>query len=270
MDKKLQRELLMKQVLDIGKQLFICLEEDSFFFDDIEEKVNAPVYKNGLALWSLSGTTIALFHKAIKREKLKIIRYLDYFYLLVPIVDPISRKKLFNCFFSVLGEDYMTLIDVDRNKENIRYLLSLISYFLPTLKGSRIVDYGCGTGISIDIARSYGINVIGFDSCPIMLNIAKRRGMTVWTEEDMYKQQSDSVDAVFSSYVFHLLPEDKNLQILFNLLKFGSVLVVNFHKCFGIKWANRYLIQLGFRISSLPHIKLCKRHGLYNVYIKPK
>ncbi len=270
MDKELLKGLLMKQVFELGKLFFICLEEDVTSVGNPENKLGTSVYMNGLAIWPLSNSIIEFLDNVMINEKLRIVRYLDSFYLLVPMSNPISRRQLFYRFFSLLGEDYETFIDIDRNKENIRCLLSIINYYLPFLKGVKVVDYGCGTGLSIEIAHIYGVDVIGFDSCPIMLDIANRRGMMVWNEDEMSEQPSNGIDAAFSSYVFHLLPENENLQILFKLLKSGGVLVANFHKDFGREWANQYLTRLGFRLASLPKITLSKRHGSYAVYIKPK
>ena len=120
----------------------------------------------------------------------------------------------------------------------------------------------------IDTSNS-DITIVGFDICPIMREIAKRKGMKVWGEVKISQQPHNSIDAAFSSYVFHLIVEDEFLQTLFNLLKPGGVLVANFHKNQGRDWIDQHLSNLGFKIS-IPYKSNNKYHGSYVTYIKPK
>jgi len=255
-------------VSKFGKQLFICLERDISSLHNLAKKLGRPIHKNGLAMWFSS--CIELSDDIGIDNKSEVLHLLDKFHILVPIKDTVLRKELFDRFFGLIADEYETLIDIDRNKENIKNLLRLVEHYLGNLKEMTVVDYGCGTGLSLDIAENHGLNIIGFDPCRIMLDIAKQRGMTIWSEDDISKQPHNSIDAAFSSYVFHLISEDESLRILYKVLKAGGILAANFHKNIGKNSTNRYLMQLGFKVLELSNFTARKWHGSYGVYIKPK
>lgn len=260
----------MIQVFNPKKCYFISLVNEINNYKILKLILGKPLYENSIAIWLLLNPIIELLNNINIDQKYKIIRYLDIFYILVPIENSALRKELFIQFFNLLGESYDRIIDINRNKENIKNLFNIVKFYLPSFQNSTILDYGCGTGLSLEIAKNYHINIIGFDTCPIMLNLARERGMKIWNGKDILKQPLNTIDASISSYVFHLLPEDENLNMLFKLLKSGSVLVANFHKDFGLEQANKYLVHLGFKKAPLPNITLSKRHGTYGIFIKSK
>ena len=60
------------------------------------------------------------------------------------------------------------------------------------------------------------------------------------------------------------------LDVLSNILKPHGVLVVNFHKNQGRKWADKYFTQRGFKIFVPSSFKSFECHGPYVAYIKSK
>ena len=260
----------MMQVSKIGTDIFICMERDISILGNLTEGLGIPIFENGLAILPIKSSAIELFDKAIKIDGLKIMRYLDHFYLLVPTDSPILRKQLFFQFFELIAEEYEIFIDSDRNKENISNLLWLIKYYIGSFEGAKILDFGCGTGFSLEIARYYEVDIVGFDPCPIMRQIAIRNGMNVWDELKFVDQPYNSIEATFSSYVFHFLTDDKNLRMIYNILKPGGVLVANFHKNLGRDLADKYLAKIGFESYILPNINAHEYHGTYVAYGKPK
>lgn len=259
----------MTQVYRLGNDLFICLEKDISKLGDIKRKLGLPLLKNSLAIWPITSSDIELFDGTEIRDRLKVIRYLDHFYLLAPENPPHLRQLYIN-FFELIGGEYEALIDVNCNKENIENLLRLLGRYVNPLKGAKVIDYGCGTGLSLDIAQQHKINIVGFDPSPVMRHIAARREMLVWDDIEIAHQPYNSIDAAFSSYVFHFLSRDESLQILFKLLKPQGVLVANFHKNLNRDKIDKHLTRLGFDVSIPSNFATHKRHGSYVAYTKPK
>lgn len=259
----------MTQVSKLGKNLLICLKKDASKLDNLQMELGSPLLKKSLAIWSIPPSAIGLLDKAEIRNELRVIRYLDHFYLLVP-VSPIYCRQLYIHFFEFIGEGYEAVIDLNRNKENIENLMGLLRHYIGPLKGARVIDYGCGTGLSLNIAQHHKINIVGFDPSPNMRCIAARRGMVVWNDVEIAQQSHNSIDGAFSSYVFHFLSKDEALQSLFKILKPQGVLIVNFHKNRNRDQIDQYLIKLGFKVSIPPNFTAHECHGSYVAYIKPK
>ena len=260
----------MMQVFNSEKYFFTCLEEDAPTLGDLKSYLKEPLHKNNLVVWTIDSSTIDLLNNFKIPNGYRLMNYLDYFYLVVPINSPAKHKQLFNNFFRFLGPMYESFIDVDRNKENIENLMMILENHFFIKDSAKVLDYGCGTGISLDIAHNHKANIIGFDPCDVMCHIATKRGMEVWDVFEMEKQPCSSIDAAFSSYVFHLLEENEYLDVLSNILKPQGVLVVNFHKNQGRKWADKYFTQRGFKIFVPSSFKSFECHGPYVAYIKSK
>jgi len=248
-----------------NKKLFICLEEYRNLVEGPKCRVDLK-NTNGLLIWTLSNyKTTFDYHLG---DKLKTFCYLDRFFLLVPINNSEYRRKLFLRFFELIAEDYENLIDVKRNIENIKNLFKLLRFYINSLEGSLILDFGCGTALSLNIANSYKVKIVGYDACPMMRQLAKKRGLNVWGEIDISKQRYNSLDAAFASYVLHFYPEDESLKLVFNILKPGGVFVVNIHKNQFRELIDEHLRKVGFRILNPPDLNFKKYHGPYVVYIK--
>jgi SAM-dependent methyltransferase len=194
-------------------------------------------------------------------------RYLDRFYLLAPVDDMIRRQDLLIRFFGLIAYEYESLIDVGRNEENIRMLVGMLSGAIGGLKGALVLDFGCGTGLSHGVFRSEGIRLVGYDPCPTMREIARARGMTVWSPRDLARQPRDSIQGSFASYLFHLVPHMGGLRLVWSRLRRGGVLTANFHKGQGRAAVEATVIELGGRVESVSEGPTC-RHGQYVMYAK--
>jgi hypothetical protein len=204
----------------------------------------------------------------ITRSGLWIRRYLDRFYLCGSLVNLRHNQGLVDRFFEVIAAEYEQLIDVSRNLDNIRNLLNFIRQLQGEIRGEILLDYGCGTGLSIAIGRELGVGITGMDRCASMRRRASARGMTTWSPGDLARAARESLTSAFASYVLHLATNPQGLRLLWARLRPGAVFVANFHKGVGIDAAHASLEPLGALIRRLPSPQGADRHGPYVAYVK--
>lgn len=95
-----------------------------------------------------------------------------------------------------------------------------------------LVDLGCGTGLLAAAAASEARRVVGVDSSPAMLEVARGRGDTVeWVEAGFltYEHVGDPPQLVHSRHALHHLPDfwkGVALARIRDLLAPGGVLVL--------------------------------------------
>ena len=200
--------------------------------------------------------------------QMSIQRYLDRFYLWIPGFDEDRRQSLLDSFFALIADEYESLIDVGRNLGNIQNLLRLVCELTGPTEGSVVIDYGCGTGLSLHAAPELKVSIVGVERCVLMRAHASARGMTVWSPGDLARQPKDSLPAAFASYVLHLLPHTDGVRLLWSRLKPGGVLVANFHKGQGIEQINTCLRENRCRILRLKPPVGSDLHGPYIAYAK--
>lgn len=222
----------------------------------------------GVCLFDIGAEIQEMDETLIMMPNLKAHRYLDKFYLWTPENDSRRRQDVLDRFFELIANEYESLIDVQRNIENIRNLFEFLCELIDPIEGSIIVDYGCGTGLSIEPASGLDIELIGVDRCPTIRQIAASRGMKVWSPGELARQLNSPVHGAFASYVFHLLPHTYGLRLLWKRLKPGGVLVANFHKNQGIELVDSCLEERGGTIRQLHSPSGSERHGPYVAYLK--
>lgn len=203
-----------------------------------------------------------------KLPGLQLHRYLDRFYLWIPESSEDLRQDLIDEFFQWIGDDYESLIDKDRNIENIRNLLQLLGSTVGL--GSDIVDYGSGTGLALGPAKEFGLRLIGIERSSAMAQRAIAAGMTVWNPGELARQPVESLPSAFASYVLHLLPHTNGLRLLWTRMRPGSALVANFHKAQGIERINDCLRHEGSAIIQLQSPDGSAMHGPYVAYVKQR
>ena len=192
-------------------------------------------------------------------------RYLDRFYLCFSSGD--GHQRLLDAFFALIGYEYDSLVDVHRNQHNIRLLFELIEHEIGDIQGKTLVDFGCATGLSIEIARSHGTVLLGCDSCPTMRSIAASRGLRVLAPSEFTELPMGSVDAVLASYVFHLIPDFSSFENVWGRVRVGGVLAANLHKNQGYDPLSGAMRKRNAtEISPAPAGG--ERHGRYLVYRK--
>gem|GEM_PF-5199684 len=247
---------------------FISLNEDFSRLGKIHKMLPPPIFNNSkMTIWRIPSAEIEFFKKDTDILSLDVIRYFDCYYLLIPLTKK-SIKNLYKEFFDYISHDYEHLIDINRNQENIHNLLKLAKDYINNQKRIVILDYGCGTGISQDIAKKLNMKIFGFDICPSMREIASKKGMIVWEEKDLWLQPENCIDAVISSYVFHFLIDDTYLKLLYKILKPNGIIIANFHKNKNRDFIDLSLNKIGFKIIRTQISERKEGHGTYVIYGK--
>jgi len=110
------------------------------------------------------------------------------------------------------------------------YGTSLVGLLEPK-PGERILDFGCGTGrLTQEIAAS-GADVLGIDSSPDMISVARSKYPSVKFEvaDGMTFRSNEPFDAVFSNAVLHWVrPPEKAVESIAAALKPGGRLIAEF------------------------------------------
>ncbi len=70
---------------------------------------------------------------------------------------------------------YDAWFDQDKNRYCLELEIKLLLNFLSVKKGQRILDIGCGTGISLEPLLNKGLNLTGIDPSLYMLDIASKK-----------------------------------------------------------------------------------------------
>lgn len=265
-DKTSQKGLWTTRVIDLPNRLFVCHKAHVFHLEKTKLQHKSVLTLDDLRVFDIDSEANAIEQVLPRMTGLKLHRYLDRFYLWVPEDDEDQRQDLIDQFFQWIGDDYESLIDRDRNIENIRNLIQLVgsTVGLP----SEIVDYGSGTGLALRPAAELGLKLIGVERSVVMARRAIAAGMAVWTPGDLARQPNGSLPSAFASYVLHLLPHTNGLRLLWARLRPGSVLVANFHKSEGIERVNDCLGRERSTILQLRSPDGSMKHGPYIAYVK--
>jgi SAM-dependent methyltransferase len=178
------------------------------------------------------------------RPGYELVRYLDRFFLVLPVDRVTERQDTLDLFFSWLAPQYELAIDVVRNIKNIENLLALLQ--LPAR--AIVLDFGCGTGLAHDAAKSTDITLVGFDTCDVMRGIASVKGMRTITPELLFADDF-LVDAIVASYVVHLRPAAAWVEAAWKHLRVGGAFVCNIHKSTGLPEFVHMMKSLGAAVT---------------------
>jgi len=195
-------------------------------------------------------------------------RILDRFYVWTPAEGSSRRQLLLDSFFDVTARDFNDLVHVEQNRENIRNLIRSVTSEYSFRERPIIFDFGCGPGLSANIACEMGIEVHGFDRCRNMRETARQSGLLVLEPDEFARMPSERYGGVFASYVLHLAPSAGDLKRAWELLKRGGVFVANFHKTAGMAEASFVLDGLASSVTA-PTFPGCQyNHGPYRRYVR--
>lgn len=191
------------------------------------------------------------FNAACLRDAgLEIERLLDHYYLAYEVLDMASRVAEELVLFDQIAPHYEDEIDRSNNLRMIRTLLPLVAS--PDSHSPHILDYGCGTGLSVEMARDLRINLIGFDRSAAMRAIARRRGMRTIDRVALARIHSGSIDGMFASYVLHLAASSEDLASAARAVRPGGRVAANFHKGQRRGEVSSVLEGIGFVREALP------------------
>lgn len=192
-------------------------------------------------------------------------RYLDRFYICCIAREVKKHQETLDGFFDFVSSDYENIIDTKRNLSNVRNLVRILEENLELRDEGKIIDFGCGTGISMSQVADCSFEVIGVDRCPNMRKLASQKRMKVWDMGELARQQRYTIDGSFASYVLHLLQDTAGIKLLWSLLKPGGILVGNFHKNHGIDILDGCMKELRGEVVLRDNNIL---HGTYIAYRK--
>lgn len=181
--------------------------------------------------------------------KLKnVICYLDYFILVLPS-NYNEQQIMWRDFYEYFGENYELIIDKKNNIECIEMMLKYIEKEKKASNSCRILDYGCGSGISI--LANYKGEIWGYEPVERMRNQAKSKGMKVFFNDNLEKIPNNFFDAIFSSYVFHMAVNEEDIKRIFSKAKKNAFLVANFYKNINESYVNDIFMRNGFEIRQV-------------------
>jgi SAM-dependent methyltransferase len=199
---------------------------------------------------------VAVEEVRVRLAGLQCERLLDRFYV-VSETESLLRAALLTGFFDAIAEKYRELVDPQRNRENIECLIRWLVRDLHAGEGP-LIDLGCGTGLSTDVAEKNGRAVIGIEASARMRSLAESAGMEVIAPGDV--STLPYAAGAFASYVLHLEPTPQELPALLSRLSNGASLVANVHKGRGLAELEGYVRQIGASFDRGP----CHpQHGQY-------
>lgn len=191
------------------------------------------------------------------------IEYLDRFLIVLP-EDYALQSLIWEEFYSYYGDLYESMIDVHNNIECIKKLYSYIRQNIEVTNETKILDYGCGSGLAININAN--CNLIGYEPNRKMRKQAIDKGMEVLDRQKLFKLSNDYIDAVFSSYVFHMGINDSDIEILSRIIRRNGIIVANFYKNINHLRVKEAFIKSGFRVKQI--IGFDERFGCVYEYRK--
>jgi len=191
-------------------------------------------------------------------------KYLDRFL----IVQPSCMTKIcefWHDFFDFFFSEYEDIIDIENNKQNISFLFDTICANATIHKNSEILDFACGTGLSVYVVKN--VKLTGVDISDKMLNVASSRGLQTICF-NILKERYNYYDGIFSSYAFHLCTDNETLSAVWNALKTDAPLVVNFYKGLGVQAVNNFVQERGGTIIEITNQHPNKKNNVSYLYIK--
>lgn len=177
-----------------------------------------------------------------------MIHYMDCFWLVLP-TDYFQQAVLWRDFYQCFGAYYEDLIDDNCNIECIRMLVSHINIQIGPNQSKKILDFGCGSGLSTKVTAQGSI--VGYEPVEEMRKQARQRGLEMLTREEIKNMPDPVFDAVFSSYVFHMAVLDEDIEMVLGRMKKGSVWVANFYKDINLEHINAVFRRYGCKLRRL-------------------
>ena len=100
-------------------------------------------------------------------------------------------------------------------------------FFKNKIINSRLLDFGCGAGGFLDIARSYASSVDGIELDKALQSRFKDKGLNVFSNLEAAKKNGAKWDLITAFHVVEHLPDPKNILIeMANLLSDKGELII--------------------------------------------
>ena len=219
-------------------------------------KGNIPV-RGSLAGQQFDSTDVALLSEDLINTH-TLLPLFDRFFLVLSNDSEEERAEVYSAFFSWLAPQYENIIELERNRDNVRILSGLLNLDIP----GTVLDFGCGTGFTFRELRKFGHEVIGVDSCQKMREIASLHCREVYSPDEV-RCAEFAVDGIIASYVFHFNPSYSTITPCWSRLKRFGILAANVHKGIGLIDTMKKLKDLGAEVIDLGTRVGAERHGNY-------
>jgi 2-polyprenyl-3-methyl-5-hydroxy-6-metoxy-1,4-benzoquinol methylase len=160
-----------------------------------------------------------------------------------------DKKAYFDKYWTEMNIEVADL----RTAERVNSVLRLL-----TKKTGRLLDVGCGRGISCQTFSKLGFEVKGFDISPEVVEIAKRRGVNAYLFDMEAAALEGKYDVIICLEVLQFLVDPlKALKNLRSALKEDGEIIISFPNEFHI-W-RRIKVLFGhydFAKYDAPHVRL--------------
>jgi 2-polyprenyl-3-methyl-5-hydroxy-6-metoxy-1,4-benzoquinol methylase len=166
-----------------------------------------------------------------------------------------------------------------RRQEDYNLALNAFGDLFADGSGRRLLDYGCGIGLFLDVARERGFDPAGVDLAPDAVQEARRRGHAAWlgAPEDVPEIATGGFDVItLWSVLAHLPRPAHDLSRLRKLLAPDGVLLiytVNANslllKAYGRRWGGFTANHLIFS-SPITLPALVRKAGFATVVLRPQ
>jgi 2-polyprenyl-3-methyl-5-hydroxy-6-metoxy-1,4-benzoquinol methylase len=166
-----------------------------------------------------------------------------------------------------------------RRQEDYKLALKAFGQLFADGSSRRLLDYGCGIGLFLDIARERGFHAVGVDLAPDAVQEARRRGHAAWfgSPEDVPEIVTGGFDVItLWSVLAHIPRPVEDLTRLRKLLALDGVLLiytVNANslllKAYRSRWGGFTANHLIFSSpTTLP--ALVRKAGFATVVLRPQ
>jgi hypothetical protein len=174
---------------------------------------------------------------------------LDQVVILVSAADEegaAEADRVHGRLFDLIGTCYDTLIDRERNRSNIAELYAI----LQLCDGHRgpVLDFGCGTGISMSVAGRPD-EMYGWDRSAQMRSLAAGSGLRIVHVSSAEELPEQTFAGALASYVFDLPTAPDAVGPLLRSLRPGGVLVANFHRDKNLAQVTRDAADKGGQVT---------------------
>lgn len=140
-------------------------------------------------------------------------------------------RELVNAAYNRIADKYAAAYS-DNDETDFHYF----DYFVRNMKGKSVLDMGCGVGCNTSLLNDRGVQVIGIDASPEMLQNARRmHPKIVFEKQDILHTSfpDNSFDGIVLSYVIEHFNDEGLRQLrseIDRLLKDGGLLFISSHE----------------------------------------
>ena len=208
-----------------------------------EELILKEIYKH---LFIYSTTNLKAVKKQINIEH--YVEYLDSFLFVLP-EDYSSQSIIWEDFYSRYADSFESITDIGHNILCIKKIYALIQKRMNISSRTKVLDFGCGSGLAIHLNAE--CDLIGYEPNEKMRKQARAKGMKVLDANQICMLPDNSIDAVFSSYVFHMGIKEHDIELLRRIIRQDGMIVANFYKNMNCLVVNDIFACMGFSVTKI-------------------